>query len=467
MIKWKAAEGWGAPEIVASGPIGLHPFSHVFHYAIEVHHPDPQAARVTSSVRTPGRGRCPLSTRKPTPRTCSPWCQSVVAGGGGGGVVGVTAEGWARSGRGAQCYEGMKAYIDSNGKTRLFRPNKNMERFNNSAARLNLPTFDGHQLLECIKELLRIDKAWIPTEAGYSMYLRPVMFSTTPWLGLTQCRCVPHELWRPRARLLLARSQPITTIRTVHLPSWPCCPSAQQQQRHVRRVAGRGRAAHALTDGRGGSDCGLICSEAMIFVLCSPVGPYFKSGFVPIKLSVDSKYIRAWPGGTGNVKFGGNYAPTVASIVQANADGCSQSLFVYDEDEWVTEAGTMNIFFLLTSPQGERQLWTPTLDDGCILPGITRLTTIEVAREWGECTVVEKRIPCREIIAALKEGRMEEMFGTGTAANLQPISGLRYKGVDYMAPADGMGEGSFQLRLGLWLKQVQYGEIPHEWSVVV
>jgi len=206
MIKWKAKEGWGAPEIVASGPIGLHPFSHVFHYAIE-------------------------------------------------------------------CYEGMKAYIDDNGKTRLFRPNKNMDRFNNSAARLNLPTFDGPQLLECIKELLRIDEDWIPTEKGYSMYLRPVMFSTTPWLGLTQC------------------------------------------------------------------------SEAMIFVLCSPVGPYFKSGFVPIKLSVDSKYIRAWPGGTGNVKFGGNYAPTVASIVQANADGCSQSLFVYDEDEWVTEAGTMNIFF--------------------------------------------------------------------------------------------------------------------------
>jgi hypothetical protein len=64
--------------------------------------------------------------------------------------------------------------------------------------------------------------------------------------------------------------------------------------------------------------------------------------------------------------------------VQANADGCSQSLFVYDEDEWVTEAGTMNIFFLLKTEAGERQLWTPTLDDGCILPGITRLTTIEV-----------------------------------------------------------------------------------------
>jgi branched-chain amino acid aminotransferase len=73
----------------------------------------------------------------------------------------------------------------------------------------------------------------------------------------------------------------------------------------------------------------------------------------------------------------------------------------------------------------------------------------------------------REIIAALDEGRMQEMFGTGTAANLQPISGLRYKQVDHMAPADGMGESSFQMRLGAWLKEVQYGEIVHEWSVVV
>jgi branched-subunit amino acid aminotransferase/4-amino-4-deoxychorismate lyase len=101
----------------------------------------------------------------------------------------------------------MKAYIDDNGKTRLFRPNKNMDRFNNSAARLNLPTFDGPQLLECIKELLRIDEDWIPTEKGYSMYLRPVMFSTTPWLGLTQCRCAATPSARPRARSLT----PVTT----------------------------------------------------------------------------------------------------------------------------------------------------------------------------------------------------------------------------------------------------------------
>mmetsp|Transcript_37333 Transcript_37333/g.71564 ORF Transcript_37333/g.71564 Transcript_37333/m.71564 type:complete len:372 (+) Transcript_37333:69-1184(+) len=327
-VRWTAVEGWGSPEILASGPIGLHPFSHVFHYAIE-------------------------------------------------------------------CYEGMKAYTDDAGNTRLFRPEKNMERLNDSAKRLNLPGFNGEELLKCIKELLRVDKEWIPKQKGYSMYLRPVMFSTTPWLGLTQC------------------------------------------------------------------------SEAMLFVLCSPVGPYFKSGFVPIKLHVDDYYIRAWPGGTGNVKFGGNYAPTVASIKKAAEEGCSQSLYVYDADEWVTEAGTMNIFFLLKNSAGGKELWTPTLDDGCILPGITRLSVIELAKEWGECDVVEKRIPCREIVAALEEGRMLEIFGTGTAAVLQPVGALRYKGKELSCPPDGFGPGSFQVRMTAFLKGVQYGEQDHPWSIVI
>ena len=88
----------------------------------------------------------------------------------------------------AWSYDGtsMKAYVDGDGRTRLFRPEMNMRRMNRSAARLCLPAFDGAQLLECIKELLRVDKEWIPTKRGYSMYLRPVIFSTTPWLGLVK-----------------------------------------------------------------------------------------------------------------------------------------------------------------------------------------------------------------------------------------------------------------------------------------
>lgn len=207
----------------------------------------------------------------------------------------------------------------------------------------------------------------------------------------------------------------------------------------------------------------------MILVLLCPVGPYFKSGFVPIKLLVDNKHIRAWPGGTGDVKFGGNYGPTVMSQVEASKMGCSQALFVYDKDEWVTEAGTMNVFFLIRAPGGGGlQLLTPTLEDGVILPGVTRLSIIEIVREWGEAEVIEKMIPMREIATASDEGRLLEAFGTGTAAVIQPIGSFLYNGKDYALPEAGFAESSLQMRLSKHLADVQTGEIEwHDWSVKV
>jgi branched-chain amino acid aminotransferase len=289
----------------------------------------------------------------------------------------------------------MKAYVDKDGQTRMFRPEMNMKRFNDSSSRLCLPNFNGGELLECIKELLRVDREWIPTKRGYSMYLRPVIFSTTPWLGLTQC------------------------------------------------------------------------SEAMILVLMSPVGPYFKSGFVPIKLSVDAKYIRAWPGGTGNIKYGGNYGSTVISQKNAAKGGASQSLYVYDVDEFVTEAGTMNIFFLWTNTEGVKELVTPTLADGTILPGVTRQSVIDLAIEWGECTVAEKMLPFAEVAAAFERGEVWEIFGTGTAAVVQPVGTIMYRDKIFSVPEAAFQPGSFQLRLTNELYGIQYGEIPHPWSIVL
>jgi len=326
-IEWNVETGWRAPTIVPSGPVGLHPFAHVIHYAVE-------------------------------------------------------------------CYEGMKAYVDNSGAVRLFRPEMNMERFRTSARRMSLPDFSGVELLKCIERLVDLDKDWIPRRRGYSMYLRPVIFSTTPWLGLTQC------------------------------------------------------------------------AEAMILVLCCPVGPYFKSGFVPIKLSVDAKYIRAWPGGTGNVKSGGNYGPTVISQADATANGCSQSLFVYDKQEFVTEAGTMNIFFLWRNEHGVLQLVTPSLEDGTILPGVTRQSVIELGKQWNECEVVEKMIPFAEVKAAFERGDVLEIFGTGTAAVIQPVSGIVYEGKEY-APTTPFTDDMFQRRLTNFLIGVQYGDIDHPWSHVV
>jgi branched-chain amino acid aminotransferase len=77
----------------------------------------------------------------------------------------------------------MKAYKDKQGNIRMFRPDKNMDRFYRSCKRLSLPTFDKQQLLECIKELVRVDQRWIPNERGYSLYIRPTAIATQESLG--------------------------------------------------------------------------------------------------------------------------------------------------------------------------------------------------------------------------------------------------------------------------------------------
>ena len=77
----------------------------------------------------------------------------------------------------------MKAYKDSAGRVRMFRPDMNMARLNSSMTRLSMPAFCGDQLLECIKELLRVDADWVPAQEGYSIYIRPTAIGTSPFLG--------------------------------------------------------------------------------------------------------------------------------------------------------------------------------------------------------------------------------------------------------------------------------------------
>jgi branched-chain amino acid aminotransferase len=134
---------------------------------------------------------------------------------------------------GLACFEGMKAYkAIPDQSLRLFRPDLNMKRLSQSMDRLQMPgfDFDRNELVECIKELVRIDEKWIPSGEGYSLYIRPTVISTHPFLGVA----APESL--------------------------------------------------------------------LLYVITSPVGPYYKSGFAPVRLTADTTYVRAWPGGTGCVK---------------------------------------------------------------------------------------------------------------------------------------------------------------------
>lgn len=81
-------------------------------------------------------------------------------------------------------FEGLKAYKHPDGKIVVFRPDKNAERFNLSAQRMCMPELPTEIFLQSIAALVNIDKGWIPTAAGTSLYIRPYMFATDPYLGV-------------------------------------------------------------------------------------------------------------------------------------------------------------------------------------------------------------------------------------------------------------------------------------------
>lgn len=297
---------------------------------------------------------------------------------------------------GMECFEGMKAYKDREGTIRLFRPEMNMDRLNRSAQRLSLPTFDKEELLNCIKELIKVDERWIPTEKGYSLYIRPTLIATQPTLGVG--------------------------------PS----------------------------------------GKALLFVILCPVGPYFPTGLRAVRLLAQEAYVRAWPGGTGENKVGGNYAPTILPQIQANALGYQQVLWLYEQQ--LTEVGTMNCFVYWTNRKGQTELITPPLD-GTILPGVTRDCVLHLARQWNTCRVHEGPLHMHDVVEAIQEKRLHEMFGTGTACVVSPVKGFRYKDVDYEIPLDPKNPkieaGPLARKLSETIQSIQFGEIPSPWSVVL
>lgn len=87
---------------------------------------------------------------------------------------------------GQAIFEGLKAYITVDGEALLFRPDRNFARLNHSAERLCIPTIDEQQALEALKQLVEVDRAWIPAEAGTSLYIRPFIIATEADLGVDE-----------------------------------------------------------------------------------------------------------------------------------------------------------------------------------------------------------------------------------------------------------------------------------------
>ncbi|CAN9505947.1 unnamed protein product [Ophioblennius macclurei] len=206
--------------------------------------------------------------------------------------------------------------------------------------------------------------------------------------------------------------------------------------------------------------------KAMIFVIVGPVGPYFTTGsFSPISLLADPSFVRAWQGGVGAYKMGGNYGPTIAVQNEAVKRGCQQVLWLYGDQEEITEVGTMNLFIYWTNESGEKELVTPPLD-GIILPGVTRQSLLDLARDWGEFRVTERSVTMSNLLSAVDSGRLLEVFGAGTACVVCPVGSLLYRGKTVQIPTMKNGP-DLAKRFHKELTDIQYGRKTSDWAPLV
>ena len=202
-------------------------------------------------------------------------------------------------------------------------------------------------------------------------------------------------------------------------------------------------------------------SKYLFAIICSPSGAYYEEGMAPVKIYVEDEYVRATPGGTGYIKCGGNYAASIIAGEKAHKLGYSQVLWLDGvERKYVEEVGSMNIFFKI-----DGEIYTAATV-GTVLPGITRMSCIELLKEWGY-TVHEGKLPIADVMAAAKDGRLEEVFGTGTAAVISPVGSLMLDG-DTEQVADGQ-TGPVTQKLYDTLTGIQWGRLPDErgWTVRV
>lgn len=251
---------------------------------------------------------------------------------------------------GQTTFEGLKAYYGVDGDIRLFRPEKNMARLNESNKRVCIPEFDGDLVIEGIKKLVNIEKDWIPREEGTSLYIRPFVIATDVHVGV----------------------HPSKTYK--------------------------------------------------FMVILSPVGAYYKEGINPVKIYVEDDYVRAVKGGLGYAKTAANYAASLKSQIVAEEKGYTQVLWLDGvERKYIEEVGTMNVMFVI-----DGEVVTPELN-GSILAGITRMSTIELLRDAGY-KVTERKVSIQEVFDAYENGKLDEAFGTGTAAVISPIGVLEWNG---------------------------------------
>lgn len=279
---------------------------------------------------------------------------------------------------GQAIFEGLKAYKTPDKKICLFRARDNFERMNRSASGMCIPQIDIDFVMDAMKQLIKIEEKWIPETLGTSLYIRPTIIATDPFLGV--------------------------------------------------------RASFTYR----------------FFIILSSVGAYYAEGLDPVKIWVAKDHVRAVRGGVGEFKTAGNYAASLIASEKAKKNGYVQVLWLDAiERKYVEEVGAMNIFFLI-----DDEIVTPDLT-GSILHGITRYSVIALAKKWG-MKISERKISIDEVFDAHGQGKLKEVFGSGTAAVISPVGEIRY-GDKSISIGDGT-PGETAMKFYNALTDIQYGK---------
>jgi branched-chain amino acid aminotransferase len=286
-------------------------------------------------------------------------------------------------------FDGLKAFRRSDGRVVLFRPQKHVARLIESSRRLCIPPLDPELALKSLVTLVGMEKDWVPSTVGTSLYVRPTIIASEAFLGV-----------RP-------------------------------------------------------------AKSYIYYVILSPVGAYYPEGMNPVKILVVDKYVRAVEGGVGGAKTGVNYAASLYAAEEAKHQGFTQVLWLDGrERKYIDEVGTMNIMMKI----GE-EIITPPLS-GTILAGVTRDSVLTLMREWG-LSVSERPVTIDEVAQAAHKGKLDEVWGTGTAAVISPVGELSYKGERIVI--NGGRIGPLTQKLYDTIVGIQYGTAPdtHGWTVAV
>jgi len=200
-----------------------------------------------------------------------------------------------------------------------------------------------------------------------------------------------------------------------------------------------------------------VAEEYLFMIVCSPAYPYYSK---PLKVKVETEFVRAADGGTGYAKCGGNYGGALYPSQLAKNEGYDQVIWTDAKThEFIEESGTMNLMFFI-----DNVLFTPPLS-GTILDGVTRDSLLKLAKEMGISTA-EMAISYKEIQQALESGKRVEAFGAGTAAVIAPIETIAIEGKHYNCY---IGQNATMYRLAKELYDIRKGIKPdtHNWNYIL